>query len=164
MWTTKTTKTTKTSQPGVVVGAGTQDVTQRVPGQTPDHSLMSHFHPPHLLLHPDGVNTQQQRHETNVEHKETAERTRRTQNITPCARRAGIHQNHHWQKDLHGPGARPQLRTQKRETSECTSQPAAMMSQLVVMSLTSGLLLVSSENLQLLLQVPDVKEFTQVVT
>lgn len=39
-----------------------------------------------------------------------------------------------------------------------------MMSQLVVMSLTSGLLLVSSENLQLLLQVPDVKEFTQVVT
>lgn len=38
--------------PGVVVGAGAQDVTQRVPGQTPDHPLMGHLHASHLLLHP----------------------------------------------------------------------------------------------------------------
>lgn len=40
----------------MVVGAGAQDVTQWVPGQTPDHPLVSHLHPPDLLLHPDNTN------------------------------------------------------------------------------------------------------------
>lgn len=39
--------------PGVVVGAGAQDVAQWVPGQAPDHPFMSHLHPSNLLLHPD---------------------------------------------------------------------------------------------------------------
>lgn len=43
--------------PGVVVGTRTKDVTQRVPGQTPDHPLMSHLHPSNLLLHPDTNNS-----------------------------------------------------------------------------------------------------------
>lgn len=49
--------------PGVVVGAGTQDVTQWVPGQTPDHPLVSHLHPPDLLLHPDNTNGDKVKHE-----------------------------------------------------------------------------------------------------
>lgn len=40
----------------MVVGARAQDVTQWVPGQTPDHPLVSHLHPPDLLLHPDNTN------------------------------------------------------------------------------------------------------------
>ena len=40
--------------PGVVVGARAEDVSQRRPGQTPDHPLMSHLHTAHLLLHAEG--------------------------------------------------------------------------------------------------------------
>ena len=50
--------------PGVVVGARAEDVTQRVPGQTPDHPLMSHLHPPDLLLHPDTNNDSKHLHQS----------------------------------------------------------------------------------------------------
>ena len=43
--------------PGVVVGARTEDVSQGVPGQTPDHPLVGHLHTTHLLLHPEGQTT-----------------------------------------------------------------------------------------------------------
>lgn len=48
--------------PGVVVGSGAQDVSERVPGQTPDHALVRHLHAPHLLLHPADENGEQSGH------------------------------------------------------------------------------------------------------
>lgn len=51
--------------PGVVVGAGAQDVTQRVPGQTPDHPFMSHLHPSNLLLHPDTNHSSKHQNQSN---------------------------------------------------------------------------------------------------
>ena len=46
----------------MVVGARTEDVSQRMPGQTPDHPLMSHLHTAHLLLHTEGETSTHEGH------------------------------------------------------------------------------------------------------
>lgn len=43
--------------PGVIIWAWTQNVSEGMPCQTPDHSFMGHFHSTNLLLNPDALKT-----------------------------------------------------------------------------------------------------------
>lgn len=142
--------------PGVVVGAGTQDVTQRMPCQAPDHPFMSHLHPSNLLLHPD----------TNTVSQSDQYWTNTTFALLGCPYPACQKSREPSEPPL---ANRPSC-TGCQATAENTrtafhhiSEPPSCFN-FPALTLTCRLLLVSSEHLQLLLQVPDVKQLAQVVT
>lgn len=147
--------------PGVVVGARAQDVAQRVPGQTPDHPFMSHFHPANFLLHPDtkynneiGTGkpvTVQHTKPLQIQHHYPACQKSREPSEPPLANRPSWTGCHATAEDK---------RTQCNPEAFHFQDSECVQYQL----LTCRLLLVPSEHLQLLFQVPDVKEFAQVVT
>lgn len=41
--------------PGVIIWARTENVSEGMPCQTPDHSFVGHFHSTNLLLNPDAL-------------------------------------------------------------------------------------------------------------
>lgn len=45
--------------PGVIIWARTENVSEGMPRQTPDHSFMGHFHSTNLLLNPDALKKNQ---------------------------------------------------------------------------------------------------------
>lgn len=83
--------------------------------------------------------------------------------LTQCARRAASRLSLRWQTDPHAQDARQRLPTEKVNQKQ-NVWPLGLLPGFGVWYLTCGLLFVPSEHLQLLLQVPDVKQLAKVIT